>query len=229
MTDSMPARLSSSYLEDLAVIALTAPRDVREAGTNPALDDGQRARLRSRLKQIGRHDWPASLKEDPLLRRGYTLRQCFRLIVALQLIDAQLPPSTAIPIATNNEMTLLRIIVDRLGNAHAGATARDQLAIVPLGELWEQVDPQQAGAAELPRVRALAREELSALWASETNLAFPGQRLVLDVGTAANSVWSWLQHRRLMPVGELDLLKEAVDADRGAPGYVKGEGKITRR
>ncbi len=99
MTDSSIARLPSALLEDLAIIALTARPNLTDINIHPDLGEKPRATLRARLKQISRHDWPATRNDDPQLRRGYTLRQCFRLITALLLIDAQLPPSLAIPIA----------------------------------------------------------------------------------------------------------------------------------
>jgi len=229
MIDSMPARLSSSHLEDMAVVALTAWPARSQIKAYPSLDDVQRARLRSRLKQVGRHDWPASLKEDPLLRRGYTLRQCLRLIVALLLIDAQLPPSTAVPIAANNELTFIRLVLERLRSNEAGPGPSDSIAVVLLGELWEQVDPQGTATAELARVRIIERSALASLWSADAGLDLPGQRLILDVGASGKAAWAWLQHRRLLPAAELDRLAETIDDAAGLPGFVEGANKITRR
>lgn len=229
MTDSLRARLSSSHLEDLALVALTAWPARSEAQAFPTLDDAQRARLRSRLKQIGRHDWPASLKEDPLLRRGYTLRQCFRLVVALLLIDAQLPPSTAVPIAANNELTFIRLILERLRSADSAPAPSDSIAVVLLGELWEQVDPQGAAKAKLGRVRIVQRNALANIWSADAGLDVPGQRLILDVGASGRAVWACLQHRRLLPADELHRLADAIEHAAGLPGFVEGARKITRR
>ena len=108
MTEPLPFRLGSAHLDDLAIVVLTNSPGSDPVTLRPALGTDERARLRARLKLIGRHDWPSSMQEDPLIRRGYTLRQCCRLMVALLLLDAYVPPSIAVPLARNNELMFLR-------------------------------------------------------------------------------------------------------------------------
>ena len=219
MNESEPARLGSSHLEDMAAIALLARSNTGVANFYPVLDETQRSALRTRLKKISRYNWPATMKDDGQLRRGYTLRQCLRLVVALQLIDGHLAASIAVPIAAHNELATMRIIAHRLQRADSAISDEDQLAVVALGELWEPVDPPAASAATLPRMRVIERGALPALWAHQTDLDFPGQRLVIDIGSAAMAVWTWMNARRLMPRAELDRLVEDVRQSADLIGY----------
>jgi hypothetical protein len=219
MTESEPARLGSSHLEDMAAIALLARPNSGVSNFYPVLDEVQRIALRTRLKKISRYNWPATMKDDGQLRRGYTLRQCLRLVVALQLIDGHLAASIAVPIAAHNELATMRIIVNRLQRADPATSDEDQLAVVALGELWEPVDPPAACAATLPRMRIIERGALSALWANQTDLDFPGQRLVIDIGSAAVAVWTWMTARRLIPRAELNRLVEDVRRSADIAGY----------
>ncbi len=219
MTESEPTRLGSSHLEDMAAIALLARPNSGVSNFYPVLEEAQRIALRTRLKKISRYNWPATMKDDVQLRRGYTLRQCLRLVVALQLIDGHLAASIAVPIAAHNELATMRIIVQRLHRADPAMSDDDQLAVVALGELWEPVDPPAASAATLPRIRIIERGALSALWAHQTDLDFPGQRLVIDIGSAAAAVWMWMTARRLMPQAELDRLLEEVGRSADLTGY----------
>lgn len=219
MTESEPARLGSSHLEDMAAIALLARPSAGAPDLYPVLDGAKRIALRTRLKKISRYNWPATIKHDALLRSGYTLRQCFRLVAALQFIDAHLPASMAIPIAANNELAAMRIITNRLRRMDPAASQDDQLAVIALGELWEPVDPPAAGAADLCRVRMVERRALPDIWSAEAELDFPGQRLVVDIGSGAAAVWTWMIARRLMPSTELERLIHDVESSADRSGY----------
>ena len=219
MTESEPTRLGSSHLEDMAAIALLARPNSSVSNFYPVLDEVQRTALRSRLKKISRYNWPATMKEDGQLRHGYTLRQCLRLVVALQLIDGHLPATLAVPIAAHNELATMRVIMNQLQRADPTTSDEDQLAVVALGELWEPVDPRGARAVTLPRIRIIERGALSTLWANQSDLDFPGPRLVIDIGSAAAAVWMWMSARRLMPKAELDRLIDEVGRSADIAGY----------
>jgi len=234
MPDPIVARIGSIHLEDMAIIALTGTSltgpSVDPSGYYPELDDNHRARLRSRIKQISRHDWPANSNEDPLIRRGYTLRQCCRLVVALMLLDAHLAPSLAIAIAKANEPALLRLMVAHMKTRAAVnkvAADEDRVAVILLGEIAETAAEIPWRDAEPNRIRLVERSQLSDLW-SIKDLTPPGQRLMLDVGTAAVAIWRWMIERRLMSGAALDHLAGHLDREAG-PGYLKAPGTIPRR
>lgn len=232
MPDSPSQRLGSFHLEDLAIVALAASGDQATPALHPDLDDQRRARLRSRIKQIGRHDWPSSLREDPLLRRGYTLRQCLRLITSLLLIDAHLAPSEAIAIAKANELNILRALAPRLVTdqpVQRSVALDDLLIVVPLGELVSLVEDKQWRGARAQAVRLIPRGDLASLWSAEADLAFPGQRLVLDIGLAAAAVWHWMLERNLMTVGARHALLAEIEGERGKRGYVGVTAPVPRR
>lgn len=232
MPDSPAPRLGSAHLEDLAIVALCAAQPRSAPQLHPELDPARRARLRSRLQQIGRHDWPSSLKEDPLLRRGYTLRQCVRLITALMLIDAHLPPSEAIAIAKANERGILRAVALRLGSAHQdmmSTGADDVIVVVPLGELVSLVAEKDWRAARAQAVRLVRRDDLPSVWSDDADLAFAGQRLVLDVGLAAAAAWQWLRARALMPNSAREQLLAEIEAERHKSGFTRIDGPVLRR
>lgn len=220
MPDSPQQRLGSFHLEDLAIIALGTSANAVHLPLHPELDDERRARLRSRLKQIGRHDWPSSMRDDPLLRRGYTLRQCCRLIAALMLIDAHLAPSEAIALAKANEVAILRSITPRLmAGERSTAGPDDLLLVVPLGELVGLVADRVWSDARPQALRLVRRGDLPSLWSSDAELAFPGQRLVLDMGMAVAAAWQWLIQRNLMTQKALNELLAEIDASRDKPGF----------
>ncbi|MFK3889785.1 hypothetical protein [Sphingomonas sp. NPDC079357] len=229
MSDSIVERLGSVHLEDMAIIALTGCA-VEPLQLYPELGDDRRARLRSRIKQVSRHDWPANTSEDPLIRRGYTLRQCCRLIVALMLIDAHLAPSHAIALAKANEPALLRLMVARMeahGAANKSTAKNDRVAVVLLGELAELVAERLWRNVESNRVRLIDRSQLADLWSTK-DLPYLGQRLPLDVGTAAAAVWRWMMERRLMTGAALDQLARQLDREAG-PEYLPVLGTVRRR
>jgi hypothetical protein len=231
MTDSPNTRLASAQLEDLVIVALTA-RAVEDSVTlYPTLDDGRRATLRSRIKLIGRHDWPANLREDSLLRRGYTLRQCFRLVTAVTLIDAMLPPSLAVSIAMNNELTFLRAIAAglRTYGSKDNDTDADLICVIVLGDMWQQVDQVGWLRAETGRVRLVERAQLGQCWSESADLASSGHRLLVDIATSARAVWQWLSSRRLMTKDDRLRLISAVDEDLAAPGYRHISDRTWRR
>lgn len=109
-----------------------------------------------RIKQIQRQDWPTTLAEDGLIKRGYTPRQTLRLLAALSLLDAGLGPTQAAGTASDNENAILAVMA---GAMTGHGTARRLLALVRpriidggtagAGEedalLVEPVDPEQFG------------------------------------------------------------------------------------
>lgn len=223
MADRSHHRLSAAHLDDLAMVILTTPPGSDPTATHPELDEESRARLRTRLKLISRHDWPANMMEDPAIRRGYTLRQCFRLMTVLLLLDAHVPPSVAVPIVRSNELLFLRTIAPRLTSAGPSA-AGDPIAVVLLGQLWEWVDVVASAAVDPYRVRTIARAELSSLWSSDQDLGSAGQRLVIDIGGAGRTMWHWMRIRGLMPEDALtDLLTEIEKASAEPPYRPAGE------
>lgn len=227
MTESNPERLASAYLEDFAHILLSARADGDELDLYPILSDDSRARLRSRLKQISRYDWPATLDTDPALRRGYTLRQCCRLAVTLVLLDAHLPPSLAVVIAQNNETAFLSLIAERLGDPGRSAGPNDRIAVIMPAEIRQSLAFPGTTALEVERVRLIPRSDLQHLWSSD--LAAPGPRLVIDIGGALLTMWRWIAGRRLMSdTARLGLLDEA-SVLRDAPGYVCTTERKLRR
>lgn len=221
-------RLASAYLEDLAFIALSARPDPEIFDLYPDIEDTMRTRLRSRIKQLSRYDWPSSLREDPSLKRGCTLRQCYRLVVALLLVDAQLPPALAVMLAQNNEFTFLRAIAARLRDTSALIPdGNDLIAVIVLGEIREALAFPDWLNVEGGRVRLVKRDSLSAAWAGD--LAGPGARLIVDVATAGSAVWRWLNGRRLMSdIARVDLLGE-LDRRRPEDGYALVAERRVRR
>ncbi|TPG22272.1 hypothetical protein EAH87_00130 [Sphingomonas koreensis] len=223
MADSIEPRLGSLHLEDLAIVALTA-RSGASIVRYPQLDEERRARLRARIKQLSRHNWPTSTGEDPMLRRGYTLRQCCRLLVALQMLDAHIVPSLAVPIASANEWALLRYMVPqmvRAGKAAEGSRLppSSAIAVLLLGELVATVAPDVWQFAQPQQLRFVPEVQVAELWSPSAGLAHAGQRLALDVGTAAAAAWRWLLDRDLMPPTTLEQLAADVDQASELPGY----------
>jgi hypothetical protein len=232
MPDSPPQRLGSFYLEDLAIIALSASVDQDTLPMHLELDDDRRARLRSRIKQLGRHDWPSSLREDPLLRRGYTLRQCCRLIAALMLLDAHLAPSDTIALAKANELSLLRAMAPRLRASDAGQPVvgpDDLLVVVPLGELVSLVAAKRWRAERPQAMRLIRRSDLPSLWSADADLGFPGQRLAIDVGLAAAAAWWWMLERNLMNESEGESLLAEIAAASAKSGFSGASSPVLRQ
>jgi hypothetical protein len=186
-----PPRLAARYMEDLAYFTLTARADSTELNLYPEIADDARHRLRVRTKQMSRYDWPSHVGEDPALRRGYTLRQCFRLMIVLQMVDAHLPPSLAVRVARNNELGLMDVIAARLNEPERlTVTASDAIAIMLPGELRDLLP--SANWPNSLRLQFVARGDLADLWTGA-----PGTRLAMDIGAAAAGVWRWLSGRRL--------------------------------
>ncbi len=194
MNATNPPRLAASYMEELAYFTLTARADSTALDLYPNISDDARHRLRVRTKQMSRYDWPSHMGEDPALRRGYTLRQCFRLMVVLQMIDAHLPPSLAVRVARNNELGLMDVIAARLNQPERlTATANDAIAIMLPAEIRDLLSG--TGWSNSLQLQFVARGDLSDLWAN--SLDAPGTRLAVDIGAAAASLWRWLSGRRL--------------------------------
>lgn len=213
MIHALPERLSSSHLEDLAFVILSARPDAGELDLYPELSSDARARLRSRLKQLARYDFPASLAEDKALRRGYTLRQCCRLTIALLLIDAHLPASFAVTLVSGNELGFLRAMVHRLARGDGKSMPDDLVGVVITGELQDGLAAPAWVAMEAARVRFVRRDKVADLW--DDDLAGSGARLVVDVATATGALWHWISGRRLMTnVARMALIEE-VDRQEG--------------
>lgn len=229
MADSPSARLGAAHLDDLAIIILTTPPGAEPGNAHPELDADERARLRSRLKLISRHDWPSSKAEDQSIRRGYTLRQCLRLMVALQLVDARIPLSLAVPIARNNEIALLRVITERLTNAERPSPQDDLIGVVIPGELWERLAPVDSDAAAFHRIRFVPRADLPSLWSRRLDLGGPGSRIVIDFVGAALTLWRWARTRDLLPEAALSDLSEEVGLHRSDPGFLSVIERSRRR
>ncbi|WP_311270833.1 hypothetical protein [Sphingobium sp. WCS2017Hpa-17] len=196
MSDSDIQRLSSGHLEDLAYIVLTARADGQAINLYPDLSDQLRKRLRSRIKHLSQYDWPSSLRNDPALRRGFTLRQCCRLMTALLMIDAHLPANKAVPLARQHERQFFRAIAQRLHAPSDLASPDDEIAVITSGEIRDALGFPEKHSLLTPPVRFIARNDLPHQWSS--HLADPGARLALDVGTAAVALWRWISGRRLM-------------------------------
>ena len=227
MVERSEPRLGAAHLDDLAIVIITTPPGA-DAILRPELDEESRTRLRARLKLIGRHDWPSSMREDPALRRGYTLRQCFRLMTALLLLDAHIPPSVAIQIARANELQLLRTITTHLTQPPR-CSDDDPIAVVLLGQFWEWLDQPACGDAEPYRVRMTTKAQLPNIWSDGSGLAVAGQRLPIEIGGVALSTWRWIQDRALLPADALVGLIEQLEPSRSAPGYRPTSGVSRRR
>lgn len=228
MTDPAPQRLSSAYLEDLAHIVLSADPDGTRFDPYPDLADDVRVRLRSRLKQLARYDWPASLREDPALRRGYTLHQCCRLIAALLLIDTYLPPSVAIALIQNNELSVLRAITARLAEPDRYECGRqDLMAIVLPGEIRDALPADDPDQDARQRVLLVERQRVAGLWDGSVQAA--GARLIIDVSSAAAAMWRWLHHRRLMDDSARFSLITEVELRSEEPGFARVADAVRRK
>lgn len=218
-----PARLSSSHLDDMAIVALATPPGQSAACLYPDLDEATRAKLRARLKQLSRQEWPTSMRKDPKLRRGYTLRQCFRLASALALLDAQLGPSKAVAIASANELAIIREMVAGIGSG-SELSAGGKVAVCIADDLWGLVDEQAVKDCQPLHLRWLPRDNLYDLW-SATDLNCPGQRILLDFASVAQRVWAWISARRLLPGDELERLRAEIQAREDEPGYQAAQGR----
>jgi hypothetical protein len=226
VTDVLTERLSSSHLEDLAFIVLSSRPDTSHLDLYPELGSDARARLRSRLRQLSRYDFPASLAQDKALRRGYTLRQCCKLTIALLLVDAHLPASVAVAVATSNDLGFLRAMANRLARDGTAAAPDDLVAVVIAGELQDALGAVPWLVLEPARVRFVQRTEVGQLWSAD--LTGSGARLVVDVATAAGALWQWISGRRLMTDRARVALLAEIERDDG-PGFADRESVPTRR
>ena len=197
MSDSLPQRLSSSHLEDLAFIVLSARADQDNLELYPDLTDDVRFRLRSRIKHLSRYNWPASVTDDPAFRRGWTLRQCCRLVIALLMLDAHLPPSFVVLVASTNELSFLSAFAERLSQPdRILAASDDKIAVLPLGEIQDAIDLTGWADTQSRCVHLVRRDQLHL--ALSEDLAQPGRRLLIDVATPIAALWRWTSGRRLM-------------------------------
>ena len=227
MNAAQPERLSSSHLEDLSFVVLSARADESGLELYPDLDNDVRARLRSRLKQLARYDFPASMTEDPALRRGYTLRQCCRLMLGLLLLDAYLPPSLVVMLVRNNEVTFLRAIAARLSDPSPHTSAsQDLLAVILAAEIQDALAFTGRVQLERDRVRLIRRSELPLIWSDD--LSGSGTRLVVDISAAAGAMWQWISGRRLMTDAARVALLAEVESESGT-GFAPTSDKRLRR
>jgi hypothetical protein len=227
MNAAEPERLSSSHLEDLAFIVLSARADDPNLELYPDLDADTRARLRSRLKQLARYDFPSSMSEDPSLRRGYTLRQCCRLTIALLLLDSHLPPSLVVMLARNNEVSFLRAIAGQLGDTRRDVSNdSDLLAVILPAEIQDTLAFPAWLRLEPDRVRLVRRCDLSLVWSND--LAGPGARLVVDIAAATGAMWRWISGRRLMTDVARTSLLEEVENEQGSGFSTAAERRFRR-
>lgn len=218
MTDPSRDRLSSAYMDDLIYIALSARPNDEGFALHPDLDESMRARLRSRIKQLGRYDWPSSMRDDPAFRRGYTLRQCYRLVTAVILLDAYLPPSLVVLLAQNNEVSFFRAIAQRLHNpSERQASPNDLIAMIVPGEIRDALAFADWSSLDEHRVRLIQRHDLAEAWSG--NLAQAGPRLAVDVATAALAVWRWISERRLLDDTVRQVFLAEVDSLDPEAGY----------
>ena len=208
MIDSNIQRVPSPQLEDLAFIVLSARRDGGGFTPYPDIGDETRTRLRSRIKQLSRYDWPSTLRDDPSFRRGLTLRQCLRLAVTLLLLDAHLPPSLAVMLVQNNERGFLRAAAAALSAMpDRRVTDDDAVAVIFATEIQDTLEFPDRAELQEERVRFVRRADLSQLWSGD--FAGSGARLIIDVTTAAAALWRWISERRLMSdIARLELLEE---------------------
>jgi hypothetical protein len=228
MIESSVQRLSSVHLEDMAFIALSAIPDDDGAMLHHQISDLSRTRLRSRLKQLSRYDWPSSMAEDGALRRGYTLRQCCRLATALLMLDAYLPPSLAVALARDNERSFLSAIATRLRDtARSFAEGDDPIAVVLPGEIRDATDPADWSCQETGRVRLIRYDDLTAAWSEA--VAGPGTRLLVNPATSMAAVWRWIVDRRLMDDSARQAFLDEIDRYKDAPGFEPLPGRSTRR
>lgn len=197
MTKPQPQRLPSTHLEDLAYIVLSARAGEADFDLYPDVNDALRSRLRSRIKQLSRYDWPSCVREDPDFRRGLTLQQCYRLMIALLLLDVHLPPSLAVMIAQNNEVGFFHAIATSLGDAGAQRSPGHlSLAVILATEIQESLQFPGRASAEEDRVRFVDRDNLGRLWSDD--LAHSGARIIIDIAASATALWRWISERRLM-------------------------------
>lgn len=210
-------RLSSAHLEDLAYFTLAARSDCADIDLYPRISDNVRHRLRVRIKQMSRYDWPSHMGEDKHIRKGYTLRQCFRLMVVLQMLDAHLPPSLAVRASRNNELGLMDIIVARLLEPErTSSDGIDVVAIMCPAEIRD-LDADGWADTQSARLRYVARSDLSGIWTG--SLDSPGPRLAIDVGAAAITIWCWISGRRLLDDTARTSFLNEIAAESDVPRY----------
>lgn len=227
MTESDIQRLPSPHLEDLAFIVLSARADGIGFNLYPDLSDEVRTRLRSRIKQLSRYDWPSSMRDDPSFRRGLTLRQCLRLAVTLLLLDVHLPPSLAVMLVQNNELGFLRAAGKALGSSADRSTAADDVAVILATEIQDTLEFASRTEVQEERVRFVHRNNLVRLWSDD--LTGSGARLIVDVATAAAALWRWISERRLMSdIARIVLLAEIDGASR-KPDFKRVADRKLRR
>lgn len=86
--------------------------------------------MRWRLKQLQRQDWPATIVEDPHLKRGYTIRQALRILAAMALLDAGFGPTPAVTLARNNENAILAMIFAATGDCKADGRRQTRYGVI---------------------------------------------------------------------------------------------------
>ncbi|MDY7524634.1 hypothetical protein [Sphingomonas sp. 10B4] len=228
MTDSDIQRVPSAQLEDLAFIVLSARTDGEGFSPYPDIGDDMRTRLRSRIKQLSRYDWPSSLRDDPAFRRGLTLRQCLRLTVALLLLDAHLPPSLAVMLAQNNELGVLRAVSAALSpKPEARMTADDAVAVIFATEIQDTLEFLNRFEVQEERIRFVRRADVAQIWSGDC--AGSGARIIVDAVTATAALWRWLSERRLMSdAARVELMVE-IEVASARPEFERVTDRKLRR
>lgn len=228
MSDFTTERLSSVHLEDMAFIILSTRASGQGFDLYPDIDVEMRSRLRSRIKQLSRYDWPSSVRDDPSFRRGYTLRQCCRLLVALLLLDAHLPPSLVVAMAQNNELTFLRAIAHRLSDPSRITSSPDDLiALIFPAEIRDSLAFPGRDALQAEWVRLLPRSDGAEIWSEPDPAA--GARLLIDIPVAAAATWRWISGRRLLTDTARAALLVEVEERRSEEGYQRSAERRLRR
>lgn len=228
MTESTSHRLPSPHFEDLAFIVLSARPDLQGFSLYPDIDDALRSRLKSRLRQLFRYDWPSCVREDPDFRKGITLQQCYRLMVGLLLVDAQLPPSLAVMLAQHNELGFLRTVASSLGNSDGqGSNANDLFAAVFATEIQKPIGFPDRAEIEEDRILFVQKNQIANLWSGD--LSCSGARIVINITAPSTALWRWISERRLMDdTARLNLLAQIDSHSTQPPFERKGDRKQRR-
>lgn len=186
------------------------------AGLRPHLAErAPPADLRWRLKQMQRQDWPTTMAEDPLLKRGYTMRQSLRVLGAMALLDAGLGPTLAVAMARDNEHSITAaMMAGVLSNAGGDEAVR-----------WGLIRPGALAGPQEPDPSIILLRSATTLADDLRGEASGRALLVVDFGGIARRAVQ--RCRAIGPAEPLDQL-DAVFAQstrevRSGRGYVPGE------
>ncbi|MBX7489763.1 hypothetical protein K3177_14740 [Qipengyuania sp. GH25] len=168
-----------------------------------------------RLKQIQRQDWPATIVDDPELRRGYTVKQILRLVAAMAMLDAGLGPTASVSISRDNENTLLAIMQTCIGSrAMPHDTSSPRFGVLQPSLLRANSD--QSEHLILPMSREAICAQLS------RNLSERPIVVVDFGGIAAKAIMAWEASEIPVPRASLDaILVDGFREFRAGRGHVK--------